>query len=150
MHLCRWRWLLGSYVICRYSCKIYLQFVFPCIFFLIAMKCANLVNWSTTTKILSFPSDRGNPSMKSIDISSHFRFGMCKGWSNLGVKIFFSFVPMEFVTFYHIMLDIFLHPLLEKWSSCIIVRFEESHVSCNWWIVGFLHYFGLEFRVWVK
>ena len=51
-------------------------------------KCANLVNLSTTTKMVSFPYALGNPPMKSIDMSDHTSVGIGRGWSNsAGAKV---------------------------------------------------------------
>lgn len=44
-------------------------------------KCADLVSLSTTTQMESYPFwVWGNPTMKSMLISSHFHSGMFKGW----------------------------------------------------------------------
>ena len=47
------------------------------------MKCATFVNRSTITHIELRPFGvLGNPTMKSMLISSHFHTGMCNGWSS--------------------------------------------------------------------
>jgi hypothetical protein len=48
------------------------------------MKCTYLVNKSTTTSMQSKRWDRGNPSIKSIEIVCHTTLGTRKGWSNPG------------------------------------------------------------------
>lgn len=40
------------------------------------MKCANFVNLSTTTRMIVYPSDLGNPSIKSIDKSCQTAVGI--------------------------------------------------------------------------
>jgi hypothetical protein len=45
-------------------------------------KFANLVNRSTTTYMQSMPCTLGKPVMKSMDMLSHFYFGMGNGCSN--------------------------------------------------------------------
>lgn len=47
-----------------------------------AKKWPYLLKRSTTTKIVSQPSDLGNPSIKSIVMSSHIRAGTSNGWSS--------------------------------------------------------------------
>jgi hypothetical protein len=42
-------------------------------------KCANFVNLSTNTKMQSFPYALDNLVMKSMDMLSHFFYGMDKG-----------------------------------------------------------------------
>jgi len=48
------------------------------------MKCENLENLSTTTKIALNEPDCGNPSMKSIEITSHEADGTGSGCKRLG------------------------------------------------------------------
>lgn len=42
---------------------------------------------STITMIIDFPSDFGNPSMKSMEISENIVCGIGKGCNNFGVGI---------------------------------------------------------------
>ncbi|MFS8018619.1 hypothetical protein Hanom_Chr15g01394131 [Helianthus anomalus] len=47
-----------------------------------AKKCADLVNRSTITQMVSFPRwDLGRPVTKSMEICSHFHFGISGCWS---------------------------------------------------------------------
>jgi hypothetical protein len=45
----------------------------------VVMNCANLVSLSTTTNIMFFPCDSGNPVMKSSEIISKGEAGIAKG-----------------------------------------------------------------------
>lgn len=64
------------------------------------MKWAYLLNLSTSTMRESYPLDFGNPLMKSINISSHTRFGMGSG-CNSPAGITDSLVPLTDYTFSH-------------------------------------------------
>ena len=56
------------------------------------IKCAYLLNLSTTTKMVSQPSDFDNPSMKSKDISSQTCCGIGRGCNMpLGDKVEYLF-----------------------------------------------------------
>jgi hypothetical protein len=58
--------------------SIFLEYVI-----LIGMKWATLVNRSTITHKESYPAlERGNPTIKSILISSHFHYGIFNGCNN--------------------------------------------------------------------
>ena len=46
------------------------------------MKVANIVNWSTTTIIKSYPFDFGSLTMKSIEIELHGESGICRGFKS--------------------------------------------------------------------
>lgn len=51
---------------------------------LTAIKCANLVNWSTMTyKALNLRLTLNNPITKSIKMCSHFNFEILSGYSSL-------------------------------------------------------------------
>jgi hypothetical protein len=52
------------------------------------MKCAYLVSLSTTTRIVSCPSDFGKISMKSIVICYQAISGMSKGYKRPGYGVF--------------------------------------------------------------
>ena len=43
---------------------------------LVGMKCAILVSWSTTTSIVSNPSETGNHSIKSMDMEDQGLLGI--------------------------------------------------------------------------
>jgi hypothetical protein len=51
--------------------------------YLVGMKCAILLNRSTTTMIASNPFDGGKLTMKSMDTLSHDPLGIGKGHNNL-------------------------------------------------------------------
>jgi hypothetical protein len=52
------------------------------VFSLVGMKCAILLNQSTTTMIASNPLDGDKLTMKSMDTLSHSPFGMGNGCNN--------------------------------------------------------------------
>jgi hypothetical protein len=79
-------------------------------------KCANLLNMSMTTKIVSLPWEVSNPSTNSRVISSQTWYGMDKGQdSNRGKCVYLYF--LAYFTTLDILLDSLVHFRLVKLMS---------------------------------
>lgn len=76
------------------------------------------VNWLITTKMLSFPLDNGNPSIKIMGISSQFYLEYVEGGITHVSWNVFIYIYLARVTFYNMFLYVFMH----TFDGLILIR----------------------------
>ena len=112
---------------------------------LFAIKGTILVSRSTITYIASwFCWDLGNPTMKSIDMCSHFHWGMGNGCYNLGHFFMFCFGLLTGQTLWNICCNFSFYSFVQKIYFQVLVHLCTFRMNSHPWFVCLVQYILLE------
>ena len=112
-----------------------------------AQKCVYLFSLSTITMMTLFPSDFGNPVMKSMETSSQHWIGMANGCKRPGVLIFSTWFCWKTKNSSINLWRSVLRPTKKKIPLDPVIGFQKSWVPSYQWGVWFQKYLLFELEV---